>query len=73
MALQLGALRDALLDAGATPAKADKASEEVAAYENRLASVESGLTLLKWMVGIQLAITLAGFGTVFKLLLQLLH
>jgi hypothetical protein len=30
MALQLGALRDALLDAGAKPDKADKAAEEVA-------------------------------------------
>lgn len=33
MALQLGALRDALLDAGANPAKADRAAEEVAAPE----------------------------------------
>jgi hypothetical protein len=59
MALQLGALRDALLDAGANPAKADMASEEVAAYETRLASVESSLTLLKWMVGFNLVMTAA--------------
>jgi hypothetical protein len=38
MALQLGALRDALIDAGAKPEKADKAAEELAGYENRLAS-----------------------------------
>ena len=44
MALQLGALREALLDAGASPAKADEASEEVAGYD-------SDLKLLKWMVG----------------------
>ena len=36
MALQLGALRDALLDAGASPDKADKAAEELATYENQL-------------------------------------
>jgi hypothetical protein len=44
MALQLGALREALLDAGASPEKADKASEELAGYD-------SDLKLLKWMVG----------------------
>lgn len=44
MALQLGALREALLDAGAKPDMAAKASEEVAGYD-------SDLKLLKWMVG----------------------
>jgi hypothetical protein len=44
MALQLGALREALLDAGASTEKADKASEELAGYD-------SDLKLLKWMVG----------------------
>jgi hypothetical protein len=44
VALQLGALREALLDAGASPDMADKASEEVAGYD-------SDLKLLKWMVG----------------------
>ena len=44
MALQLGALREALLDAGASVDKADKASEEVAGYD-------ADLKLLKWMVG----------------------
>jgi hypothetical protein len=54
MALQLGALRDALLDA-----KADKAAEEVAAYEDRLAGVEPRLYLLTWMVGFNLAMSAA--------------
>lgn len=44
MALQLGALREALLDAGASADKADKASEEVAGYDR-------DIYLLKWMVG----------------------
>jgi len=44
MALQLGALREALLDAGASPDKAAKAAEELAGYDG-------DLKLLKWMVG----------------------
>jgi hypothetical protein len=51
MALQLGALRDALLDAGAKPDKADKAAEEAAGYDNRLASIETRLAVLMVMVG----------------------
>lgn len=65
MALQLGALREALLDAGASPDKADKAAEEVASYENRLAGIETKLVrldgrvnLLTWMVSTNVAVTL---------------
>lgn len=72
MALQLGALRDALIDAGATPDKADKAAEEVASYENRLASVETKLValdgkvnLLTWMVTFNLAMSVAILWRVF--------
>ncbi|MBN8874016.1 MAG: hypothetical protein J0H67_14360 [Rhodospirillales bacterium] len=59
MALQLGALRDALEAAGAPADKAQKAAEEAAGYENRLAGVESSLGLLKWMVGFNIALTAA--------------
>jgi hypothetical protein len=58
MALQLGALREALLDAGASPEKANKAAEELAAYDAQLADVRSDLNLLKWMVGTNVAVTL---------------
>ena len=44
MALQLGELREALIEAGASPAKAGKAAEELAGYD-------SDIKLLKWMVG----------------------
>ena len=44
MALQLGALREALISAGAPAEKAAAASEELAGYD-------SDLKLLKWMVG----------------------
>jgi hypothetical protein len=39
MALQLGALRNALLEAGASPDTADKASEEVAGYEREFTAI----------------------------------
>lgn len=44
MALQLGSLREALIEAGASSEKAGKAAEELAGYD-------SDITLLKWMVG----------------------
>jgi len=59
MALQLGALREALLDAGASQEKANKAAEELASYETRLAGIETKLAVLVWMVGFNLAMTLA--------------
>ena len=51
MASQLGALREALIDAGASPEKAERAAEELAGYEARPAGFGSDLRLLKWMVG----------------------
>jgi hypothetical protein len=51
VALQLGALLDALIDAGAKPDKADRASEEVASYDNRLAVLETRVAVLMVMVG----------------------
>ncbi len=46
MARQLGALRDALTDAGANPVKADMAAEELAGHENRLGSIDLKLERL---------------------------
>lgn len=72
MALQLGALRDALADAGASPELARKAAEEVAGYENQLNSIRlelselrSRVTLLTWMVTFNLALTLLMLGKQF--------
>jgi len=39
--------------------------DNVASYDNRLSNIESRLTLLTWMVGINIAATL---GVLFKLL-----
>ena len=65
MSLRLGALQDALLDGGTQPALAQKAAEEVADYERRIASVERDLLLLKWMVGTNIALTLLVLGKVW--------
>jgi hypothetical protein len=62
MALMLGALRDALVAAGAPDDKAQKAAEEVAGFENRLAKLEADMSLLKWMVGANIAVSLIILG-----------
>ena len=59
MAIMMGSLYDALRSAGAGDESARKAAEEVALYENRLAKVDSDLNLIKWMVGFNLAVTVA--------------
>jgi hypothetical protein len=60
-------LYDALKDAGADEGKARKAAETVAAYENRFAKIETHLAIVKWMIGFNLA------GTVASVLMQLRH
>ena len=65
MALQAGALREALLDAGASTEKANKAAEEAAGCESRLAGLETRVAVLTWMVGTNLAMTLAVLWRVF--------
>jgi hypothetical protein len=67
MALMLGSLRDALVDAGASADKADKAAEEAAGYENRLAKIETDVALLKWMGGVNIALTVVVLGKVLFL------
>jgi hypothetical protein len=62
MSLMLGALYDALRQAPIPDDLARKAAEEVAGYENRLAQIESRLTLLTWMVGLNIALTFAILG-----------
>ncbi len=63
MALQLGALRTALVDAGASPANVERAAEEVAGYDNRLAGLETRVAVLTWMVGADLGLTLLIVGS----------
>lgn len=65
MALQLGALRDALIDAGASPEKAGDAAAEVGAYDSRLAAIDTRLAVLTWMSGTNIVLTV---GVLFRLL-----
>lgn len=51
VATMISEVYDALRDAGATEEKARKAAEVLASYDNRFATIERDLTLLKWMVG----------------------
>ena len=71
MALQLGVLRDALVEAGASADSARRASEEVASYESRLAGIEARLTTQTWMIGVLLALALAGLGGQAAIWLQI--
>jgi hypothetical protein len=59
MAVMLGNLYRALVTAGASAEDAQKAAEEVASFESRLAGIESKVSLLQWMVGFNLALTVA--------------
>jgi len=57
MSLRLGALHDALLHPGDADL-ARKAAEEVASYQERMASLETKLAVLTWMVGTIIALAL---------------
>ena len=59
MALMLENTYDAFIAAGAGEVKARAAASEIAAYESRIARIETRLELLTWMVGF----TLAGVAT----------
>jgi hypothetical protein len=65
MALMMSQLFDALRLAGAPDDRARAAAEEVAAYENRLANVETKLAVLTWMVGANIALTIAAVVKLF--------
>lgn len=59
MSTMITELYDALKDAGASEASARKAAETMAAYESRFAKIDIDMTLLKGMVGFNLAATVA--------------
>lgn len=62
MAMMLGALYRALMAAQVAEPEARNAAEEVAAYESRVATLEGRLTLLTWMVGTNVALTVLVLG-----------
>lgn len=55
----LAEVYDAFLAAAVPEATARKAAEAVAVYEQRLAAIERELAIVRWMVGTNLALTLA--------------
>jgi hypothetical protein len=59
MAIMMAKLYDALRAGNVPDDKARAAAEEAAAYENRAAKIETDLTLLKWIAGTNLAMTIA--------------
>ena len=50
---------DALKEAGASDEKAKAAAQAMANYENRFTRIDTDLVLLKWMIGFNLAFTMA--------------
>ena len=67
MALRMGALYDALRTGqGISEEDAKRAAEEVASYDNRMAALDSRMAVLTWMVGTNVAISLAIFWRVFS-------
>lgn len=73
MSTMISEVYDAFKEAGASEEKARKAAEAVAGYENRFAKIDERfavmdgrLVLLQWMIGFNLAMTLAILWKVFS-------
>ena len=65
MAMMMGNLYSALKQAGADDDNARRAAEEVATYDARMNTIENRLSVLTWMVGTNVALTLAIVGKLF--------
>ena len=50
---------EALIDTGATESKAQAAAVSMADYDRRFAKTDADLLILKWMVGFNLAFSVA--------------
>jgi len=57
--LMMGKLYEALRAGDVPDDKARAAAEEAAEYENRIAQIEGDLSVLKWMAGVNVALTTA--------------
>jgi len=68
MSIMIAEVYEAFLDSGASEAKAKAAAEAeaLAGYEGRFSKLESGQMLLRWMVGFNLAFTMAILWKVFS-------
>ena len=59
MATMISEVYDAFIAAGAPEDRARKAAEAVADYENPFTRIDSELLILKWMVGLAIALNVA--------------
>ena len=59
MTTMIAEVYDALTDAGASKSKAEAAAKAVAQYDHDIATIKTDPHLLKWMVGFNLAFTMA--------------
>ena len=59
MSMMISEVYDAFIAAGTPEDKAKKAAEAIANYESRFNRIDTQLILLKWMVGFNLAFTMA--------------
>ena len=66
MSTMISEVYEAFLDAGASESKAKAAAEALANYENRFSKIDANLLLVKWMVGFNLAFTMAILWKVFS-------
>ena len=67
----LGTLYDALIAGGAPPDKAREAAEEAATDENRLAGIETRLSVLTWMAGALVVVALFQLGALLNIVVRL--
>ena len=65
MPVMMEKLYDALRAGSVPEEKARAAAVEAANFDNRIAKVEADLNLLKWMVGFNLAMTIAILARLF--------
>lgn len=66
MSTMISEVYDALKEAGASEEKARKAAEALASYENCFARIEGDLAGVKWMIGFNVAMTIAVLWKVFS-------
>lgn len=71
MAMMLGALYRALIEAKVPEEAATKAAEEVAGYDSRLSAIERDLTVVKWMLGTVIGLVLGVLWLSFNILTRL--
>ena len=72
MPVMIAEVYDALREAGASEDKSRRAAEALAGFESRFVKLETDMTVLKWMVGTSMVLLIGGFGTIGRLLFEVL-